>query len=380
MKAHIVIDLGYGDCGKGITTDFLCSQYDDSIVVRFSGGQQATHTVIHDGKKHAHSSFGSGTLRGKPSYFTEHCTMYLSNLWEELKVLQIKGAKPELFIHPKALVTTPYDIAYNRVREARLNHGSVGYGISATMKRHHESGYKLFVEDLQHPKVFLEKSAAIKLYYEVLVANQGYSTAEYREEAKAQEEVFYRYYMQPLPFTVAGYDVLRDYYHLIFEGSQGILLDMDHGFFPNVTYAYTTSRNAMEVLKKGLPILDTELYYVTRCYQNRHGNGWMSNQDKITLINNKDEINKYNLYQGNFRIGELDYDLLNYAISIDKLYSSRHPKNLVITCLDQRPGFEFELGKLDLGFRAELRKVYKSFGPVTTDVKEDALFEQEQFS
>jgi adenylosuccinate synthase len=55
-KAQIVIGLGFGDEGKGITTDFLAQQNPESVVIRFSGGQQAAHTVMIDDKKHIHSS------------------------------------------------------------------------------------------------------------------------------------------------------------------------------------------------------------------------------------------------------------------------------------------------------------------------------------
>jgi adenylosuccinate synthase len=77
-KAKVVIGLGFGDEGKGICTDFLCSQNPEAIVIRFSGGQQAAHTVLLNGKKHVHSSFASGALRGLPSYFSEHCTIHPS--------------------------------------------------------------------------------------------------------------------------------------------------------------------------------------------------------------------------------------------------------------------------------------------------------------
>ena len=69
MKAQIVVGLGFGDEGKGITTDYLCSQNANSLVVRFSGGQQCGHNVCLGELSHVHSNFGSGTLRGVPSFF-----------------------------------------------------------------------------------------------------------------------------------------------------------------------------------------------------------------------------------------------------------------------------------------------------------------------
>lgn len=157
-------------------------------------------------------------------------------------------------------------------------------------------------------------------------------------------------------FQIEPYNFLNGYDNLIFEGSQGIMLDMNHGLFPNVTYANTTSKNALEICKK-LDIKDIEIYYVTRCYQTRHGAGWMSNRESIVLINTEDEINKFNNWQKEFRIGEIDYNLLNHAYRIDNIYSEGIPKNLVVTCLDQRPDFEFDYSRLEQKFN----KIFKSY-------------------
>jgi adenylosuccinate synthase len=118
------------------------------------------------------------------------------------------------------------------------------------------------------------------------------------------------------------------------------MLDMDHGVFPNVTYANTTSKNAIKYVKRfGLA---PEIFYVTRCYSTRHGNGWMPNENAPELINTEEEINVYNEWQTDFRIGEIDYDLLNQAIRFDQLYYDKDyiRANLVMGCMDQRPGFD----------------------------------------
>jgi adenylosuccinate synthase len=73
------------------------------------------------------------------------------------------------------------------------------------------------------------------------------------------------------------------YDHLVFEGSQGILLDMDHGFFPNVTRAHTTSRNAIDIIQRNV-LGRPEVYYVSRAYQTRHGNGYLSNENLVLDI------------------------------------------------------------------------------------------------
>lgn len=354
MTAQIVIGLGFGDEGKGITTDYLCSQNPDSIVVRFSGGQQAGHTVILDGMKHVHSNFGSGTMRNIPSYFSEHCSIYLNTIDRERQVLLTKGIIPSLFVHPLVKLTTPYDVAFNRLREAEVKHGSCGLGIGTTMKRHNETGYKLFAVDLLCPKLLLEKLKQISLYYEQIVPKDNW--IKYAEIVE-KETISFNALIFGYPFEIIGYEKLKKYSNVIFEGSQGILLDMSHGIFPHVTYAETTSKNALNICHNigAKP----ELYYITRCYQTRHGNGWMSNECELNLINNEHEINKLNQWQGNFRIGELDYDLLNYSLCIDEIYAKTYQKNLVVTCLDQRPDFLFQQEKLKTRFR----NTYYSYSP-----------------
>lgn len=350
MNAQIVIGLGFGDEGKGLTTDLLVRESTNNpIVIRFSGGQQAGHTVKIGDKRHVHSNYGSGTLRGVPSYFTEDTCIYLNTISNERHKLLKMGINPKLYVHPLAKVTTPYDVAWNRLTERENKHGSVGLGIGATMKRHLETPYKMHAMDLEYPILANQKLRAIRDYYLDKLKGDQAKLNLFFELFKEDLEYFLELlYNNPL-CEVVDYWYLTNYNDLIFEGSQGVMLDMDFGVFPNVTYAHTTSRNAFKVIRK-LGIESTEVNYVTRAYQTRHGHGWMSDERKITLINNEDETNVSNEWQGQFRIGDIDYELLNYAIKADSNYSSGYPKNLVVTCLDQRPGFDFDYSKLKANF------------------------------
>lgn len=354
MKAHIVLGMQFGDEGKGRTVDYLTSHSPNPIVVRFSGGQNCGHTVVKDGIKHIFGNFGSGTLRGAPSYFSEHCCIYLNAISREKEILEEKGFTPDLYVHPLTKMTTPYDIVFNQILERKNNHGSCGVGIGTTMKRHLNTGYKLHAMDLKYPSIFEAKLLNIKNYYIALVEQSGMYVRDFLEACELAERNFDLAIKENL-FEIRDYDFLTDYEDIIFEGSQGILLDMDHGFFPNVTYANTTSKNAIEILKLIEYPFAVNTYYITRCYQTRHGNGWMSNQEPIELINNEEEINVLNQWQGMFKIGELDYNLLNYALEIDNQYNPfKINKNLVITCLDQRPDFSFDYTKLKQSFGTKI--------------------------
>ena len=123
-----VIGLGFGDEGKGFTTDYLCSQHPNSLVVRFNGGHQAGHTVVYNGLRHVFSNFGSGTLRGCPTYWSEHCTVDPIGVLNELIVLRDNGVTPKLYIDAECPITTPFDIHNNRKVEDSNSHGSCGVG------------------------------------------------------------------------------------------------------------------------------------------------------------------------------------------------------------------------------------------------------------
>lgn len=362
-EAEIVIGLGFGDEGKGKFTSYLCQYAQNPLVIRFSGGQQAGHTVIYRGKKHVFSNYGSGTLQGVPTYFSEHCSIYLNTMVREKEVLENKlNISPVLNVHPLTKITTPYDVVFGRLRESKLKHGSCGLGIGTTMARHDNSGYKLHAVDTSNTKVFKQKLMAIKNYY-IGFAKQLEAEEEFLQLVAQPEKLFLEACTEDL-FGIQDYDQATSKIDtVIFEGSQGILLDKDFGFFPNVTYSNTTSKNAMEICEK--LELFPNIHYITRCYQTRHGNGWMSNEQPLKLINTEAEINTHNEWQGNFRIGEIDYDLLTYAIDVDMAqHQGAAETSLVITCLDQRPGFNFDYNRVGYNFD----NIFESNSPETLEL------------
>lgn len=323
LSPKIVIGLGYGDEGKGRTVDYLCSLEPSSTVVRFSGGQQCGHTVMIDDEKHIFSNFGSGTLRGCPTYFTEHTTIYPTTYFKELKVLLDKGYQPEVFIHPLANLTSPFDVLANRSCEKNLSHGSCGLGVGKTMHRQISSPYKLYAIDLLEPTTLIDKLESIAEWY-------GISYAENKEYVDLFIEA-----VVTAKWNIKDYSYLFRK-NLIFEGSQGVLLDMDHGVFPHVTYANTTSKNAIEVLKI-IGETRCDIYGVTRTYHTRHGAGPFEEDDSVLKKIPAEETNKYNQYQKEFKVGPLNISKVKQAIEFDKIYSSQLNRmfTLVVTCVDQ---------------------------------------------
>lgn len=341
----IVIGTQFGDEGKGLTTSYLCSKVQNPLVVRFSGGQQAGHTVVKDGYRHVFSNFGSGTLQGAPTYWSEYCTFSPLGVVNEYNALRKAGIDPVLYVNPLCPVTTPYDRAFNCNLEKSNKHGSCGVGVGATIQRQ-EDYYKLFVQDLFHEKVMIQKLNNIKAYYSkkmnvlpAFIDNVlGVKIDDFIYVVNEAKKIISR--------VIDGKQLLHRGNDLIFEGSQGILLDQDFGFFPNVTRSNTTTKNALAIINELKQSLspshrfiqqDIEIYYVTRAYQTRHGNGFMTNEGvyDLELKNNELETNVTNEWQGDFRKSVLDLDLLEYALQCDSNFSRGIKKNMVITCLDQ---------------------------------------------
>ncbi len=359
----IILGLGFGDEGKGLFTDYLCEKSNKkAIVVRFNGGHQAGHTVwTKDNKSHVFSNFGAGTLQNVPTYWSQYCTFFVNGVLKEWQHIEytfsetINKNQTFLFVDKMCPVTTHYDILSNRVTENDRNtarHGSCGVGFGATVARHTLTPIKLYAQDLLFEDICRRKLQMIRKYYASKI--KDFEEFEHDEEdnrfLENCEKLKILINKNIIKFVnekeFLGNEIQNNYDEMIFEGAQGILLDMDFGFFPNVTRSNTTSKNALELIEKYFSeSLDkTQVYYITRCYQTRHGAGTMANEIEesentskniLALQNNEHETNQTHDYQGHFRKGFLNVDWLKYAIFCDKNFSENLPKNLVVTCLDQ---------------------------------------------
>lgn len=372
-KNQVVIGLGFGDEGKGLTTSYLMSSLlDDGIPAcdivncRFNGGQQAGHTVVYDGKRHIFSQIGSAAFQGADTYISEFCTFYPPDFYNELTEFILKhGSTPIIYLDPLTKITTPYDILHNRMSTKQLKNGTVGMGFGQTIARH-EDHYTLYAKDLVYPKVFEQKLKNIGKYYgnmgstewEQSLMKEFYHSVEYlRSEFKGAPKAKIRLLWNQYP---------EDQY-VIYEGAQGVLLDMEHGFFPNVTRSKTTIANVLDLIG---PNEDYDLTVVTRTYQTRHGNGFMTNEDvPLVLKNNENETNVSHEFQGEFRTAPIDFDLLNYAL--DSLYMDMNDHlpekfNLMITCNDQH---EVDIDNFLDSLHTTFQNVFLSYGSSATDVK-----------
>lgn len=360
-----VIGLGFGDEGKGVVTEYLCSQDPtNTIVIRFSGGPQAGHKVIKEKIEHIFSSFGAGTLSGCPTYWSEYCTFEPISFLNELNILKAKNINPKIYLHPNCAVTTCYDM-YPDLDSEEFKHGTTGHGIFQTKKRHKQISFKII--DILHNSLetIYQKIEEIRKYYNVEKYNMdGYLDALNTIRSLVRKSIFLRHN-------------LPHYKHNVFEGSQGLMLDEHIGTMPHCTPSDITPRNAMKMVDLN------EIFLVTRAYQTRHGNGPMTNEKyPIQLINNEKETCVFNKWQGEFRCTILDLDQLIHAKKqgIDKIINNNTKVNLVITCMDQLSEFKVTHGGITitthnaklfaelLGDTLKVNKIYTNTSPFSTTI------------
>lgn len=363
MKYYAVIGTGFGDEGKGMVVSSLCKTLEKPLVVRFSGGQNAGHhVVLPTGIDHVFSNFGSGTLQGVPTYWSRFCNFDPVGFSNELNALKDKGINPVIYIDLECPVTTPFDILANRLSEKKNNHGSCGVGVGKTWERE-ENFYSLKVRDLFYPKILSIKLGLIRDYYNL---NIEVDMSSFILKCLDLKNIIGVYFFNP-PF--GGYK------NIIFEGSQGLLLDPKIGFFPHVTRSNLSPAVIKELNVPVYDEKDLELYLVTRAYQTRHGNGPMTcSWDNKHIQNNPYEVFTEENYQGEFRKSILDLGLLFYAVNGDRFIKQSKNKTLIVTCVDLINEYSYILGDVHykLGSLKEfladielpnLKKIYYSTDP-----------------
>lgn len=325
MRARAVIGASFGDEGKGLTVDYLCAKGDAGVVVRYSGGAQASHTVVTpEGDRHIFRTVGAGAFCGVPTFLSHFVSINPIALFLELRQLHELGVTPELFASPDCLVTTFADILINhRLEEARGTgrHGSCGLGIGETIERSRVPELRITMADLYNGERLEEKLAQICDRY------ARFRTGKPIDEPKMAEAFLRACRRLPEAVFPAGIGQCKD---PIFEGTQGLLLDQDNrAMFPHVTRGHTGLKNVRE-LCKAAGIDQIEAYYVTRTYLTRHGAGPLPGEDP--KLSYEDDTNSPNEHQGAMRFAPLDYPAVCIRANHD---AGNAAVRLVVTHRDQ---------------------------------------------
>ena len=326
-----VTGLAFGDCGKGLFTDYLCRIRSAHTVVRFNGGAQAGHNVVlPDGRHHTFSQFGAGSFNpGVATVLAAPVVVHPTALLVEdayLRRCGVGDALARLFIDARCLLTTPYHEAAGRLRERARGaaaHGSCGVGFGETVGHAlAHPGLELRYADLLQPARTRDKLEALRQSLRAALPDAAFASAP-EDAAILDDPGFGALWFQhaqrlvnvvppAAPELIAAR--LSQPGSIVMEGAQGMLLDEWHGFHPHTTWSSTGPAAADATLASyGLTERITHLGAM-RSYLTRHGQGPLPTEDQ-SLDSLAEPHNQDSGWQGRFRRGHPDAVLLRYALA-----------------------------------------------------------------
>jgi adenylosuccinate synthase len=351
--AFCVVDLGFGDAGKGRLVDALCRELAGTAqprVVRWHGGAQAGHRVVEpNGRTHTFSQLGAGSfVNGALTLWGPQFVCHPGALAIELGRLSEKGVNDGLSrirAHADCRVTTPYHQAANRLRErARGNqrHGSCGVGFGETVAwslNHPEASLRL--GDLLDLRRSREKVGQIRKGLATELAPlQEFDPDAYSLFADPRSETLFlgeacamAHHLQIL-HSSDFLDFLAEDAPLIFEGAQGVLLDEWRGMHPHTTWSTATPEEPLRLTRE----IGRELRVlgVLRRFPTRHGAGPFPSETPALTAALPEADNREGPWQGVFRHGMPDLVLGAYAKAACEA-AGQALDGLVMSWLDASP-------------------------------------------
>ncbi len=277
MSAFIVLGAQWGDEGKGKMTDYLAEEA--NVVVRFQGGNNAGHTVVVGENEYKLHLIPSGILyEDKLNVIGNGVVVDPKALFDEIDYLEGVGVNvtPErLIVSDRAQLIMPYhktlDILKEKAR-GKNDIGTTGKGIGPCYTDKFER-CGIRVCDLMHEDVFAEKLK------ENIETKNEYITKVLGGEALSFDVILKEYleFAKKLrPFvqdtSVRVYNDIKADKVVLFEGAQGMLLDIDYGTYPYVTSSNTTAGGVSSGVGIG-PNMITNAVGITKAYTTRVGKG-----------------------------------------------------------------------------------------------------------
>ncbi|HIB33560.1 MAG TPA: adenylosuccinate synthase [Candidatus Marinimicrobia bacterium] len=333
-----IVGAQWGDEGKGKITDFFAGEAD--YVVRFHGGNNAGHTVVVDNKTYKLHLIPSGVVYGEPmSIIGNGVVVDPKVLLDEIAYIKEKGIEPKLMVSDRAHVIMPYHIVLDGVlsgHQGKLAAGSTRRGIAPVYAdKMYRNGIRMI--DLLEPEIFSEKLEKGYGFAKGLIEKSLGGTLKI-----TQNEIFDSYcsYGQKLKDYITDtalelYNAHKTGKAILFEGAQGISLDVDHGIYP-----YTTSSNTAAghiSTGTGVSFRDIDrIIGVVKAYLSRVGEGPLPseiNGGNAHMLREKG--NEYGTTTGRpRRVGWLDLVQIRQAVRVNGL------TEIALTKLDILNGFK----------------------------------------
>lgn len=338
MAGVILLGAQWGDEGKGKITDLISSDFD--YVVRFQGGNNAGHTVIHDGRTLKLHLIPSGVMY-------DHITPVIGNgcvvdpkvLIHEMDTIEAQGISTKrLVISTNTHLIMPYHRDLDGASERRLGQNEIGTTRRGIGPAYQDKASRMGIrmQDLFDRSIFKEKLAA------ALVETNDILTKVYGMDAYSVDEIAAEYlqYAERLKPHIAEVspllnDAMAAGKNVLFEGAQGCLLDLDHGTYPFVTSSSPTAGGACVGAGVG-PTKIQRVLGIAKAYITRVGSGpfptELDDADGEKFITVGHEFGTTTGRQR--RAGWYDAVIAKYAVQVNGL------TDLVITKLDVLSAFD----------------------------------------
>ena len=337
----VIVGAQWGDEGKGKITDFFAG--DSDYVVRFHGGNNAGHTIIVDGNTFKLHLIPSGIIYGEPmSIIGNGVVVDPKALLDEIAYVKEKGINPKLMVSDRAHVIMPYHITMDGAlsgHQGDLAAGSTRRGIAPVYAdKMFRNGIRMI--DLLEPDIFrekLEKGYAFSKGIIEKTLNQSLDISI--------DEIFDTYvsYGQKLisyihDTSVELYNAHKAGKSILFEGAQGISLDVDHGIYP-----YTTSSNtAAGHISTGTGVSFRNIKRiigVTKAYLSRVGESPLPSEmhgKEAKML--RDKGGEYGTTTGRpRRVGWIDLVQVRQAVRVNGLTEIALTKLDILNGLDKLP-------------------------------------------
>jgi adenylosuccinate synthase len=275
VPATVIVGAQWGDEGKGKIVDLLAHASD--LVCRYQGGPNAGHTIVVGGETYRIRQIPSGIIAGKPSAIGAGCVVDPAVLIAELDELEGRGHRTAgvLFVSGNAHLVMPWHVALDGARERRLGRLQIGTTRRGIGPAYADKATRIGIrmQDLLDAKILRQK-------LELAVAEKNvwlervYEVAPFDVEDVVATHIGYAERLGPyVADTSLLVDrALRDGEHVLFEGAQGTLLDLDHGTYPFVTSSSPIAAGAAVSFGIGPNRID-EVVGVAKAYVTRVGEG-----------------------------------------------------------------------------------------------------------
>ncbi|OGP98527.1 MAG: adenylosuccinate synthase, partial [Deltaproteobacteria bacterium RBG_19FT_COMBO_46_12] len=346
MANVVVVGAQWGDEGKGKIVDLL-TQYAD-LVVRFQGGNNAGHTIVLKGEKFVVHLIPSGILyQNKKCVIGNGVVLDPAVLIEEIDEIKKRGYfqdDSQLMISEETHLILPYHRRIDVAREKFFKIGTTGRGIGPAYEdKVVRCGIR--VVDLIDEKIFREKLEANliqkNIYLTQVLGEKGFEFSDIFDEYLQYKNRLERYVKNT---SLILHEEIQKGKHVLFEGAQGALLDLDHGTYPYVTASNTLAGNACAGSGIG-PTVINSVIGVGKAYTTRVGEGPLPTelQDEIGE-KIRERGGEYGATTGRpRRCGWFDAVVVNHSIRVNGI------REMVITKLDVLN--DFDTIKICVGYR-----------------------------